>query len=77
MDNWPKVAKKLDFCRKSSIFVIENNRNLNINDMDFICTHCGKPHGVMTIVDGEMIHLACLREIESSESEIEEVILEE
>lgn len=45
--------------------------------MDFICTHCGKPHGVMTIVDGEMIHLACLREIESSESEIEEVILEE
>lgn len=45
--------------------------------MDFVCTHCGKPHGVMTINNGEMIHLACLREIEASENEIEDLILEE
>lgn len=45
--------------------------------MDFVCTHCGKPHGVMTINDGEMIHLSCLREIEANESEIEDLILEE
>lgn len=45
--------------------------------MDFVCTHCGKPHGVMTINDGEMIHLSCLREIEASENEIEDLILEE
>lgn len=45
--------------------------------MDFVCTHCGKPHGVMTILDGEMIHLACLKELEDNQTFVEEVILEE
>lgn len=45
--------------------------------MDFVCKHCGKSHGIMTIINGETIHLNCLKEIETNETEIEEVILEE
>lgn len=42
--------------------------------MEFTCKNCGKPHGVMTVVDGEMFHLTCVDEIEI---EIEELVLEE
>lgn len=45
--------------------------------MDFVCKYCGKSHGIMTIINSEIIHLNCLKEIETNETEIEEVILEE
>lgn len=45
--------------------------------MDFVCKHCGKPHGLMTILDGEMIHLSCLRELVSDESEVVVELIEE
>ncbi len=45
--------------------------------MDFVCKHCAKTHGLMMILDGEMIHLSCLKELVSDESEVVVEIIEE
>ncbi len=52
--------------------------------MDFACTHCNKVYGILTIIDGHMVHLSCLEDyvkennIENeTDTEVEEVILEE
>lgn len=45
--------------------------------MDFVCKNCGKPHGVMTIINGEIMHLTCQKELETESLEIEEIVIEE
>ena len=47
--------------------------------MDFNCVYCKKSHGVMTIVDGNMVHLSCLKDYiteNESDSEVEEILEE-